>query len=118
MSDRGHHGLPLAHLVRESETVDKICKPELRAGDWLAVKTLNSTYTIRVLGNGEYFLAGGWFDAPGHGPSVVRINGCTWGGSSILADVVAACGLRLEFSNRVRTSPIRTIALLPHARLN
>jgi len=116
-----HFGVPgasLSRLAQDAAQRLQVRKPDLGAGDWLAVKTANSTYVIRVLGNGDYLLTGGWFDAPGHGPSVVRINGCTWGGSSILVDVIAACGLRLEFSNRVRTSPIRAVAVIPHARLN
>ncbi len=108
----------LSTLVREAEAIQQVRKHDLRSGDWLAVKTANSVYTIRVLENGEYLLSGGWFDAHGCTCCRVRINGCTWGGSAIKADVVAACGLQLEFSNRVRTSPIRTIAFVPGARLN
>ena len=108
----------LSTLVREADAMQQVRKHDLRSGDWLAVKTANSVYTIRVLQDGEYLLSGGWFDAHGYTSCRVRINGCTWGGSAIKVDVVAACGLQLEFSNRVRTSPIRTIAFVPGARLN
>jgi hypothetical protein len=40
------------------------------------------------------------------------INGCTWGGSIIQTGVLAACGLRLEFANRVVTSPIREFLVI------
>jgi hypothetical protein len=39
------------------------------------------------------------------------IAGCTWGGSAIKIDIVAACGLCLEFTNRLTTSPIQKIFL-------
>lgn len=47
-----------------------------------------------------------------------KILGCTWGGSIIKADVVAACGLHVEFANRVVTSPDRKIFVLPYGREN
>ncbi len=111
-------GVALSALLEDAETIRQVRKHELHDGDWLAVKTANSIYTIRVMGNGEYLIAGGWFDAHGYSSSRVRINGCTWGGSVIKVDVVAACGLHLEFSNRVRTSAIKTIVFMPGARLN
>ncbi len=108
----------LSTLVQDADALQQVRKHDLRSGDWLAVKTANSVYIIRVLENGEYLISGGWFDAHSGTSCRVRINGCTWGGSAIKVDVVAACGLQLEFSNRVRTSPIRTIAFVPGARLN
>ena len=51
----------------------------------------------------------GWFDRHGDGPSVVTVNGCTYGGSLIRHDVVAAPGLFLEFGNRVSTTRIREV---------
>ena len=48
----------------------------------------------------------------------VKINGCTWGGSAIKIDIVAAAGLCLEFGNKVRTSPIQKIALFPKGSIN
>ena len=41
-----------------------------------------------------------------------NINGCTWGGSAIMIDIVAACGLHLEFGNRVVTSKIRQFSVV------
>jgi hypothetical protein len=39
----------------------------------------------------------------------VAIIGCTWGGSIIKVDTLAACGLRMEFGNRVITTTIRRV---------
>ncbi len=36
----------------------------------------------------------------------------TWGGSAIKQDIIAAPGLRLEFGNRVLTTPIRHVRLI------
>jgi hypothetical protein len=40
------------------------------------------------------------------------ITGCTLGGSVIKLDIVAACGLRLEFGNRVVTTPIQKVYVI------
>jgi hypothetical protein len=42
----------------------------------------------------------------------MSISGCTWGGTAIKRDLVAARGLRLEFGNRVVTSPIREVRVI------
>ena len=42
----------------------------------------------------------------------MSIAGCTWGGTVIKCDIVAARGLRLEFGNRVVTSPIREVRVV------
>jgi len=39
------------------------------------------------------------------------IAGCTWGGSAIKEDIVAACGLHLEFGKRVVTSTIQKVSI-------
>jgi hypothetical protein len=39
------------------------------------------------------------------------VNGCTWGGSAIKSDILAAPGLFLEFGNRVRTTRIQQVNL-------
>jgi hypothetical protein len=94
----------------------RICRPirksELHSGDRLLVTTDNSVYSITVLEDATYSVRGGWFDRKGLSPVVTSIAGCTWGGSVIKVDVVAAHGLRLEFGNRVVTSGIREIRVL------
>jgi hypothetical protein len=90
-----------------------IPKQNLGRGDCLIVRTRHSVYTIRVLGNNSVAVSGGWFDRLSPSPVTVRINGCSWGGSIIKIDIAAACGLCLEFSNRVITSPVEQILYLP-----
>ena len=92
----------------------QVRKDDIHAGDWVLVKTCNSMYTLRMLGDNEYLVSGGWFDRKGMSPFRTKIIGCTWGGSAIKMDTVAACGLCLEFGNRVTTSPIQTIVLMPY----
>ena len=54
-------------------------------------------------------VSGGWFDHEGLSPFKTSINGCTWGGRAIKVDVVAACGLFLEFGNQLITSRIQKV---------
>jgi hypothetical protein len=96
-------------LVNSSDLLQEVSRKDLCAGDRLAVKTCNSVYTIRVEQNGLFSVSGGWFDRKSKSCSKMAILGCTWGGSAIKVDIVAACGLRIEFGNRVITSPIQKI---------
>lgn len=107
-------GTALSSLVENSEHVREVRKVDLSAGDHVFVKTCNSVYLIEALGNGVYAVSGGWFDRIGPSPARTKIIGCSWGGSVIKADVVAACGLRLEFGNRVLTSPVKKIFVVRH----
>ena len=97
----------LSRILGHDEECEAVRKTELRRGDHLVVATENSVYTIEVADDASYRVAGGWFDRNGSAPARTAINGCTWGGSVIQTRVVAARGLRLEFANRVLTSPIR-----------
>jgi hypothetical protein len=97
----------LSLILGHDEQCEAVRKTELRRGDHVVIETENSVYTIRVADDSSYQVAGGWFDRNGRGPERTAINGCTWGGSIIQTRVVAARGLRLEFANRVVTSPIR-----------
>ena len=94
------------------EIIQIIClsgvrKNDLRFGHRVVVNTCNSTYSIHVLKNEQYAISGGWVDKEGLSPMTTNINGCAWGGSAIKVDIVAACGLHLEFGNRVVTSRIK-----------
>jgi hypothetical protein len=97
----------LSGILRHAETNGVVRKAELRQGDCVVVSTENSVYAISVEGNSTYRVRGGWFDRQGTTPVETSINGCTWGGMVIQTGIVAGLGLRLEFSNRVVTSPIR-----------
>ena len=103
----------LASRVSHAERLEEVRKKDLRAGDRVLVTTKNSTYVIWVLGEGVYRVSGGWFDRKFSSPQRMGINGCTWGGSAIKQDVVAARGLRLEFGNSVLTTQIRHVRVIP-----
>lgn len=96
----------------DADRLEAVRKIDLYSGDSILVQTKNSVYAIRALGHGLYEVSGGWFDRHGGSAQVVTINGCTWGGSAIKQDIVAARGLFLEFGNRVVTTRIRDILLI------
>ena len=99
-------------ILAQGRLSQPVQKSELRRGDRVVVATENSVYCINVLGDSTYSVWGGWFDRQGVSPVRLSISGCTWGGSVIKQDIVAACGLRLEFGNRVVTSRIRAIRVI------
>ena len=78
----------------------------------MRVTTRNSVYWIWVLQEDLYSVSGGWFDLKGLSPYKTGINGCTWGGSAIKHDIVAAPGLFLEFGNWVTTTRIQHIRVI------
>ena len=98
---------------REIERLEAVRKSDLEMGDCLVVETRNSRYHIVSLGDGTYQVSGGFFDRVAGGPVVTTISGCTWGGSAIHTDIAAACGLFLEFGNRVMTTRIQSFFLIP-----
>ncbi len=102
----------LGAIVDHIERLEVVCKADLELGDQILVTTRNSTYSIYVLQDDLYSVSGGWFDRQGLSPSKVAINGCTWGGRAIKWDIVAACGLHLEFGNQVVTSRIMEFQVL------
>jgi hypothetical protein len=99
-------------ILEHGRLSQPVQKSELRRGDRVVVATENSVYCINVLGDSTYSVWGGWFDRQGVSPVRLSISGCTWGGSVIKHDIVAACGLRLEFGNRVVTSRIRAVHVI------
>lgn len=103
----------LETLVEQARSLDEVRKRDLRFGDRVLVTTRNSRYTIWVLDDDHYWVWGGWFERVGESPQRVTINGCTWGGSAIKQDIVAARGLLLEFGNRVLTTRIREVCVIP-----
>jgi len=112
-------GLSLSKFIGLS--TDKryaLIRSDIEIGDVIYVKTINSVYTIRALSNNSFAISGGWFDKRGISPFITGINGCTFGGSMINITAIAACGLCIEFGNRVRTSSIRKIIILQRFRKN
>lgn len=106
-------GYSLDRIIASSFHLKQVRKADLKSGDLVIISTLNSVYHVRVLEDGFYEISGGWFDQKGLSPMKTTITGCTWGGSIIKIDILAACGLCLEFGNRVVTSPIQKIFILP-----
>ena len=102
----------LEAAVEEARSLDEVRKKDLRSGDRVLVTTRNSRYTIWVLGDGLYWIFGGLFDLQGISPQRVAIDGCTWGGTAIKSDIVAARGLRLQFGNTVLTTRIREVCVI------
>ena len=96
-------------MVQNLDRLDAVCRRDLKLGDCARVRTRNSTYSILVLGNDLYSVSGGWFDLKGFSPMTTTIVGCTWGGKAIKSDLIAACGLHLEFGNRVVTTAIQKV---------
>jgi len=111
-------GQSLDTILAHAEQLQQVRKADLRFGDWVIVQTRNSIYSIRVSDGDCYLISGGWFDQKGLSPIKTTIAGCTWGGSMIKVDIVAACGLSLEFGNRVVTSTIQKIFVVPNGSVN
>ena len=103
----------LLDIVKESQNLKQIYKSALKAGDLVILETCNSVYMIRVLANGQYIVSGGWFDKNKISSVKTTIHGCTWGGTVIKTDIIAACGLHLELGNKVVTSKIKKILHIP-----
>ena len=108
----------LRDMVEASDSLNEVYKSDLSVGDWVFVKTRNSIYSIRVDSPGVYSVSGGWFDRRGVSPLRTTIAGCTWGGSAIKVDIIAASGLMLEFGNKLTTSPIQGAFVLPNGTMN
>ena len=102
-------GHKLEKIIESTSHLRQVRKAELQFGDMVLIKTRNSLYSISVLESDYYLVSGGWFDRKGLSPTKASISGCTWGGSIIKVDTLAACGLRLEFGNRVLTTPIQKV---------
>jgi hypothetical protein len=111
-------GVSLQALVDRADTEKEVRKTDLQVGDYVFVVTCNSLYTIKVEGERAYRVSGGWFDRQGLPPVTTSIAGCTWGGSSIKVNALACCGLRLEFGNRLITSPIQKIVVVRRQNLS
>jgi hypothetical protein len=93
-------------LVGQLDLLPTIGKKDLVSGDQLTITTENSVYSFLVLENFRYIVHGGWFDRNVADPVPIAVNGCTFGGSVIMTDIVAGIGLRIEFANGVVTSPV------------
>ena len=111
-------GPDLMALIEQSRQLHGVERADLRAGDLVLVATRNSVYALRVLDQATYLVSGGWFDRQGLAPLRTTVTGCTWGGCILKSDVVAVCGMCLEFGNRVVTSTIQKVCVFRHGMLN
>ena len=99
-------------LVDRLDRLPTIGKKDLMSGDQLTITTENSIYSFLVLENFRYIVHGGWFDRNVADPVPIAVNGCTFGGSMIMTDIVAGIGLHVEFANGVVTSPVCAAGIL------
>jgi len=99
-------------LASHAAEVEAVRAGDVQAGDWLIVRTRNSTYTLRANGDGTFDATGGWFSRQEQSGARLRIAGCTWGGSVLLTRILAAPGMFLEFGNHVRTTRISEVRLI------
>jgi hypothetical protein len=99
----------LSNIVEDCKNLEQVYKSDLKFGDKIILETINSVYSISVLDSQYYMVSGGWFDKNKLSSAFITIRGCTWGGSIIKTDIVAACGLHVEFGNKVVTSRIKKI---------
>jgi hypothetical protein len=111
-------GRTLDAMVAASDDTPRVSRADVSDGDWLLVRTRNSVYTITVGPGRECLVSGGWFDRRGVAPAHTTVSGCTWGGSVIRVDLIAAVGLCIEFGNRLITTEARRIFHLRKAMLN
>ena len=112
------HGYSLSNVVNNSDKIKCVTKDGLGQWDYLFVKTQNSTYTIQKIEEKLFSVSGGWFDKKGLSPMNIYIRGCTFGGSILHINMLAACGLCLEFSNNLITSPVSQIIVIKAKNLN
>ena len=105
--------ITLDAITEASEHVSAVSRSDLKVGDWVVVTTRNSVYSLCLLEDGTYSVAGGWFDRTGESPRRIGVAGCTFGGRAIRSQVIAAPGLFLEFENSVTTTRIIDAKVLP-----
>ncbi len=106
-------GTSLGRCAELSRSIVSVPKKDILPGDVLVVRTAHSRYVITAREDGWFTVSGGWFEKSGHDRAPVRIRGCTWGGSVIMTETAAACGLCIEFGNRVITTPVSRIIHFP-----
>lgn len=105
-------------MVEDSSAVRGVARADVSPGDAVLVYTRNSVYTIRRISESHFEVSGGWFDKLHANPVVLTVTGCTWGGSAVRRDLLAGCGMRIEFGNRVLTSTILRVVHFPGGVLN
>lgn len=106
----------LAAIAEAANRITPTKKDDLDPGDCVIVSTKNSVYYLQALGGDLFAVSGGWFSKEPC-PQPVVVNGCTYGGSVIHTDIVAARGLFLEFGNSVSTTRIQDVRVLRYDQI-
>ena len=65
-------GHELNNLADQSDYIVQIYKNKLKPGDIIIIRTMNSTYSIKVADDGSYIVSGGWFDKKNLSPSKIK----------------------------------------------
>lgn len=102
----------LERITEHARDIGGVSVSGVQPGDYVIIRTKNSTYALAALGGGHFRVSGGWFDTHSDDTEPVQVAGCTWGGRAILTGLVAAPGLFVEFSNGVRTTRVREVRVL------
>ena len=110
--------MELYNFTKQVEDLPALYKSEITVGDHIRVNTRNSVYDLKVLENDSYRVWGGRFDQKELSPLEMTITGCGLGGAFVKTDLVAACGLSIEFENRVITSTVISFAVFKNEQLN
>lgn len=110
---RARIGYALTDFGNASTRIQAVRRKELHRGDCILVRTRNSVYVLRSMGDGCFTARGGWFSRKGKDGVRTSVSGCSLGGSIIKIDIIAACGLCIEFSNRLVTSPVQWFTVFP-----
>ncbi|MDX1585395.1 MAG: hypothetical protein R3222_01575 [Balneolaceae bacterium] len=110
--------MDLSQFTKEVNEQPALYKSDIEVGDHVQIRTQNSTYCLRVLENDTYMVEGGRFDRKKMSPLEMTITGCGLGGTFVKTDLVAACGLNIEFENRIITSTVISFVVFRNAQLN
>ena len=102
----------LDSLAASAGCVDGVRAGDVQPGDWVIVRTRNSTYSLLANADGTFDATGGWFSREEQSGVRLRVAGCTWGGTALLTRMIAAPGMFLEFANNVRTTRIREVRIV------
>ena len=102
----------LESLASCAACVEGVRAGDVQPGDWIIVRTRNSTYSLLANDDGTFDASGGWFSREEQCGLRLRIAGCTWGGSALMTRMIAAPGMFLEFANNVRTTRIREVRIV------
>jgi hypothetical protein len=107
------------HNIAQSEIEGGVYLDNLLEGETLEVETQNHWYTIVNRGQGRVTICGHPKFCPA--PTLVRLEGSTWGGSMLKARFIGR-GMRLEFRHpafrTITTSRIVEIRSMPRAAGN